>query len=236
MPNDIPQADLVEEPINEAEVPEQTPESGSAEAELPKERLTLEQIESLLANGLKRIESTIQSQVAKSENRINKRIGERITELNSVSKSLGLTEEQVKVAKDSIIREEQMKVYEPEIAQGSENLSPDAGTETQETRFFNTIEQIQTREGVRLTDTDEEWKKGVSPLWRDPNADPLDVLLAVKQAAKDKKARLDSLKQSSSARVTSGGTQQSNSSNISNIDDSATLYEIGDKMLRDKNR
>lgn len=232
---DPSQAGEIEQPLDEAaDVQEQTPEEGSADNEQQPEKkvFTLADVEAMLEDFEKRVDSRIQSQVAKSENRTNARIQQRLAALEENRAVLNLSDDEYAKAQNAIINEEQKKAFTPQGPQGKQTQqTPSEDGDVAPVQFMNTVESIFQREGVRLTKQEIE---GL-PEWKNPQGDPLDTLLAIKQATREKAARQKSFKETAKGRVTQGG-KNSDASNISNINDSTTLYELGDKQIREKNK
>jgi len=87
--------------------------------------------------------------------------------------------------------------------------------------------------GTTVLPTDPEFK-AIKDVLNDPNGSLPKLIRVTAKAAETKAVRVASHKQSAAARVGSGGEAQTNSNNISSITDPATLYELGDRMIRDK--
>lgn len=234
---DSSQAGEIEQPLDgAADVPAQTTDEVSAETEQqPEQKFTRAEVEAMLADFEKKVESRIQSQVAKSENRTDARIQERLAALDINRAALNLSDEQYEAAQDAIIREEQKNAYKPQSPKGNETqqTAPDLG----ETERFVTsqIDAVFQEVGVRVTPDDAEFKL-IQQAWNDPKGNLAKTLIAVNQAATQKANRLKALKGNAPARAGMGGGSNSDSSNISSINDSATLYEIGDKQIRERRR
>lgn len=228
LPNTNSEAADTDLPVGEAQVPEQTPGEGSAKEEQPQEQLlTLDQVRELIRT---EVNPLIQSQVAKSENRTDKRIQERFMALEETRATLNLTDEQVEVAQSKIIREEQMMALKPE------SQPPAASPEAQMMFVNNQIDEVVRGYGVEITPADkEEWALIESAL-RDPNGSLAKTILAAGNAAAKKADRVKSFKGNAPARAGMGGGSTTDSSNISHINDTSTLYEMGEKKLRDKRR
>lgn len=208
---DSSQAGDIEQPVDGAvDVPEQTPGEGSAtEEQQPEQTFTLDQVRQIIRQ---EVGPLIQSQVAKSENRTEKRIQERFAALEETRAALNLSDEQMEAAQNRIIREEQMNALKPKSPKGNETQPPAADAEAQQVQFMNTVESIFQREGVSLDENSPEWKKYVAPIWNDPNGDPLEALAAVTLAAKEQRERLAALKGNAKARIPGGGIEQNSKS------------------------
>lgn len=225
MPDDISQA----LPVEEVQVQETTP-AGETPVEPQTEKpLTLEDVRKLLRDEVTPI---IQSQVAKGENRIEKRIQERFAALEENKSTLKLTDDQVAEAKRAIISEEQMNAYSPAQSPTGEAAAPAPELEQMERFVANQIEATFQEVGVRVTPDDVDEFKTINAAWNDPNGSLAKTLIAVTKAAEAKAARLALQKQNAAARVVSGGAEStSDPNNISNITDAKTLYRMGEAKL-----
>lgn len=222
----------------EVEVEGQAAEEVSSQSQPPKEEkmFTREDVFAILADfEEKKVKPLIQSQVAKSENRTGQRIQERFAALDQNRAALNLTDAQVTEAKDKIIREEQMKEYEPESPQGSETPAPQPSPDDVNTFLLGQMDQVFAQYQVRVTPDMPEYKI-IEKAWNDPNGSLASTLLATGEAAQKASIRLSALKGNAKARVTGGGGENSDSSNISAINDTATLYEMGEKRLRERRK
>ena len=212
---DSSQAGLGDQPIEETvDVAEQTPGEGSAEEQQqPEQTFTRADVEKMLADYEKRVESRIQSQVAKSENRTNERIQQRLASLEENREALNLTDEAAyEAAQDAIIRDEQKKAFKQPKSPAGNGDQQVASQADPIQEFMATVDGIYQREGMRVEENDPEYKKFIDPVWNDPNGDPLDTLLAIKQAVREKKERLAAFKGNAKVRVTGGGGQQASNS------------------------
>jgi len=208
------QAGPIDQPIEETvEVPEQTPGEGSATEEpQPEQTFTRAQVEAMLADFEKKVDSRIQSQVAKSENRTTQRIQERLSSLDREVKAgtINLSEDQVREAKNNIIREEQMKEFE-QGPQGKPSQSPEADFESQ-MMFVNTqIDEVVRGYGVEITPADKAEFKMIEDALRDPNGSLAKTIIAAGKAAAAKADRGKSFKGNAPARTVSDGQATSTS-------------------------
>jgi len=208
MSDDLSQAGLIDQPIDEtAEVPVQTTEEVSAETEQPKEpTYTLDQVRQLIRE---EVNPLIQSQVAKSENRTNQKIQERLVALEMNRGTLKLSEADYEAAQNEIIREEQMKAFKPQSPTGSETQQPAPALNTE--RFVSSqIDMVFADVGVRVTPEDAEFKV-IEQAWNDPKGSLAKTLIAANQAATAKATRLNALKENAPARSgVSGGRTSGN--------------------------
>lgn len=218
-------------PVEEVQVQETTP-AGETPVEPQTEKpLTLEDVRKLMRDEITPI---IQSQVAKGENRIEKRIQERFAALEENKSTLKLTDDQVAEAKRAIISEEQMNAYSPAQSPTGEAAAPAPELELEQMERFvaNQIEATFQEVGVRVTPDDVDEFKTINAAWNDPNGSLAKTLIAVTKAAEAKAARLALQKQNAAARVVSGGAEStSDPNNISNITDAKTLYRMGEAKL-----
>jgi hypothetical protein len=231
--SDNSQAGDLEQPIEEAvEVPEQTSEEESAgEEQQPEKKLfTLDEVRKIIREEVSPI---IQSQVAKSENRTERRIQERFQQLEQNKGVLKLSDEDVVNARKAIIEEETMKAYEQPGQQGKPTQPTASDNGDDQVQFMSRVDAVFAKEGARLTPQE----LAALPEWQDPNGDPIDTLIAITSAAREKAAKQKSFKETAKGRVTQGGGKiSSNQADISSIKDSTTLYEMGDKQIREKNK
>lgn len=232
MPDNDSQATSEDLPVEEAEVEAQTPEEGSEQGQPQKEEtFSRADVEAMLADFGQKVQSQIQSQVAKSENRTNQRIQERLGALEINRGALGLTDEQYEAAQDAIIREEQKNAFKPQTPEGNgdrrtESVSDAGGV------FYDAVQGIYAETGVTLSETDTQWKKYVEPEWRNPKGNPFKTLAAIQRAAEEKAAAQEALRKGAKARTTGGGG--SNSDNLSSVNDPKELYKMGERKLREK--
>lgn len=203
LPNTNSEAAETDLPVGEAQVPEQTPGEGSANEEQPKEQpLTLDQVRELIRS---EVNPLIQSQVAKSENRTDKRIQERFAALEQSREALNLTDEQVEAAQTKIIREEQMNALKPKGPTGNESQPPAASPEAQ-MMFVNTqIDEVVNGYGVEITPADKEEWALIQNALRDPKGSLAKTLVAADKAASAKAERVNSFKGNAPARTVSDG-------------------------------
>lgn len=206
MPDNISQATSIDQPVEEeVQVEALTPEEGSEPGQPQKEEtFTRADVERMLADFGKQVESRIQSQVAKSENRTNQRIQERLGALEMNRAALGLTDEQYEAAQDAIIKEEQKNAFKPQTPEGNGSQrtesAPDAGV-----MFSDAVQSIYAETGVTLSETDPQWKKYVEPEWNNPKGNPMKTLAAIQRAAEEKAEAQAALKKGAKARTTGGG-------------------------------
>lgn len=204
MPDEISQA--LPEGQLEAEVQETTPQQETP-AEPQKEKpITLEDVRKLMRDEFTPI---IQSQVAKGENRIDKRIQERFAALEQNKGALKLTDEQVATAQQAIIQEEQMNAYKPANPQTNGTAQPEIDPNGMERFVMDEIERVFQKHGDRVTPNDAE-AKIIDAAWNDPNGSLADVLLAVNEATQKMVARKALQKKNADARVVSGGESKTN--------------------------
>lgn len=198
-----------DQPVIEGEnVQEQTPEEGSAEdGQQQEQSFTRADVEKMLADQEDRFNRLLQSQVAKSENRTNQRIQERLQALADNREILQLTDDQFAAAENAIIQEEQKNAFKK---QGSRmgNETPQADTEEDAARFVTSqIEDIFSMAGARVTPDDPEFAM-IEKEWNDPNGSLTKTLFAASEAARKKAERLAAFKGKATARVNTGtGTQ-----------------------------
>lgn len=234
MPNDNSQADLIEEPITPDEGSETASEEESTPIEPQTEKaLTLDDVRGLLRE---EVFPVIQSQVAKGENRMNQRIAERFAALDANRGVLKLTDEQVQVAQQDIIRDEQMNAYKPREAQASNSQQAPSEDAAQQVQFvYQQIDQTFATVGTRVTPNDKEWAT-IEAALNDPKGSLAATQLAAADAARAKGLRVSSQQKKAAARVTSGGEQNATPNDISGISDPKTLYKMGEKRLGELNK
>lgn len=197
------------------EVEGQAADEVSAQNQPPKEEkmFTREDVLAILSDfEEKKVKPLIQSQVAKSENRTGQRIQERFAALEQNRAALNLTDAQVTEAKDKIIREEQMKEYEPESPQGSETPAPQPSPEDVGAFLVNQMDAVFAQYQVRVTPDMPEYKI-IERAWNDPNGSLANTLLATGEAAQKASARLNALKGNAKARTVGGGGENSSTEN-----------------------
>jgi len=224
--------------IEEVDVPEQTTDEVSAETEPQTEQtFTRVDMERLLAEAENRFTRMIQSQVAKSENRTDARIQERLAALDINRAALNLNDEAAyEAAQDAIIRDEQKKAFkQPQRPVGNESQQTAFDLGDAERFVSNQIEQVFKEAGIQVSSTDPEFKL-IEQAWNDPKGSLAKTLIATNQAATAKAERLSALKGTAKARVSGSGGSTSDASNISHITDTSALYELGEKRLRDKRK
>lgn len=229
MPDEISQA--LPEGQLEAQVQEATPQQETPTEPQTEKPITLEDVRKLMRDEFTPI---IQSQVAKGENRIDKRIQERFAALEQNKGALRLTDEQVATAQQEIIREEQMNAYKPANPQTNGTAQPEIDPNGMERFVTDQIEQVFKKYGDRVTPNDAEFKI-IDAAWNDPNGSLADTLLAVSEATQKMVARKALQKKNADARVLgSGGGKPTNPNDISNITDTEQLYALGEQKLRSK--
>jgi len=229
MPDDISQA--LPEGQLEVEVQETTPEQETQPEPQTEKPLTLEDVRKLLRDEVTPI---IQSQVAKGENRIERRIQERFAALDQNKGALRLTDEQVATAQQEIIREEQMNAYKPANPQTNGEAQPDFDPNGAERFVTDQIEQVFRKHGDRVTPNDAEFKI-IEAAWNDPNGSLADTLLAVNEATQKMVTRKAQQRKNADVRVVGGGGgRQTNPNDISSITDSEQLYALGEQKMRSR--
>lgn len=203
-----------EQPYTEQVEPaEETPaaEAGSpqpqAQKETPQETLTAEDYRKIAREEAMRV---AQSQMAKSENRINQRIAERFAALDQNKGLLKLSDEQVQQAQKDIIAEEQMKAFTPQPSQPGKGAPQTETPETDDPAVIQSSMLARAFElagGTEVTPQDAEWKK-LDAAWNDPNGNADLYILTAIDASREKKARLEAQAKKAPARTVNaaGGT------------------------------
>jgi len=247
MPNEDSEA-IVEDQISpDEEVAETAAEEASTQEQPQQEKpVTLEDVRKFVTEEFapvfrKNIGSDIQSQVALGENRVNKRIAERLKGLEENKGTLKLSDEAFRQARTDIIQEETMKAFEPEQNQTTAQESRDR--EVDPIQVLNgQISAVLKVAGVpSIPKSAPEYKdvqEAIDKAWETDGPEGLVILQeGVMNAARKMKQRLDAQRKSAAGRVLGGSERQSTSSNdISGITDSTTLYEMGDQQIRQKNK
>jgi hypothetical protein len=239
MPNENSDAEI-EEPITpDEEVAESTSEQEDSEQPQQEKPLTLDDVRALIRGELiPEINSTIQSRTAKSENRINQRIAERLAGLEANKGVLNLSEDQLKTAKATIIQEEQMNAFAPPESQASDlqRQAPSDVMQQQVEFVYSQIDAIFQTVGTPVNRNDKEWAK-IEAALNDPQGSLAATQLAAADAAREKAARVAAQQKKAPGRVMStGGERNSIPGDISNITDTAKLYEMGDEQIRKGNK
>jgi hypothetical protein len=215
----------------EANVPEQAAES-PAETEPQQEKApSLEEYRQIAREEAIR---AAQSQVAKGENRIQRFIQEKFQALEASKGVLNLSDEQVKQAKKDIVAQAYESAPEAE-AETAAAPTPDAMIQQQAEFVYSQIDAVFNEHGVTITPNDPNFKELEKAL-NDPQGSFAKTLVVANKIAAAAAARTAQKKESAAGRVTGGGPVTSNDNSISGITDSATLYEIGDKQIREKRR
>lgn len=208
MPNEISQAAPLEPITPEAEVPEAaTPEVSPQPEPQTEKPLSLDDVRGLLQEEfIPTISKSIQSQVAKGENRMNQRIAERFAALDANKGVLKLSDEQVQAAQQDIIREEQMSAFRPAEPQnnGPQPASPNETVVRQVEFVYEQINGIFDDVGTQVNANDAEWKTVQSAL-DDPKGSLAKTLRAATKAAEAKSARIATQQKNAPARVISTG-------------------------------
>jgi hypothetical protein len=188
-----------------AQVPEPTTAQVSTQTEPRTEEkpLTIDEMRRIAVEEATRI---AQSQVAKGENRIEKRIQEQVAALKLNAGVLGLSEEQVTQAKQKIVTE----AYTAEPPQaGAPTSDPNAAPDVERAiQFMNAeIGNVFAEVGTSVTSADPEFKElqgTIDRAWNDPKG-LTKILLAASKAASAKAGRIASQQENAQARVVSGG-------------------------------
>jgi len=217
------QAGEIEQPIDDAaDVQEQTSDEESASVEQQPEKSTYARAEGeeLLASFEKRVDSRIQSQVAKSENRTNQNIQKRLAGLEANRSVLNLSDEDYAKAQDAIIAEEQKAAFKPQGTQGKPTPESAGNDGDVQVQFMSSVESVFEKEGARLTPQE----LAALPEWQDPNGDPLDTLLAIKEATRQKALKQKSFKEKAKGRVTQGGGSATSKSDTYDPNKPASYY------------
>ena len=187
----------------QAPIPGQSTDQVSAQQEPQKEQpLTLEAIRELVKTEATRI---AQSQVAKGETRINRRIQEQLTALNVNREVLGLSDEQVAQAKQRIIVSAYDDAEEPQEPTPPQSQAPTASQPAPVDKF---LADVFAEAGTQVTPNDPEWRDLQAVLdrtWNDPQGLPK-VLVAATKAANAKAQRTAAMQETAPARVGGGGT------------------------------
>jgi hypothetical protein len=87
--------------------------------------------------------------------------------------------------------------------------------------------------GQEVTQNDPEFAK-IEAAMNNPKGSEIETLLVISEQAKAKAARVLAQKDTAKARVTGGGGSTTSLNDISGINDSEKLYEIGDQRIRSK--
>lgn len=87
--------------------------------------------------------------------------------------------------------------------------------------------------GMTVLPTDPEFK-AIKEVLDDPNGSLPRLIRVTGKQAEAKVARVALQKKNAAARVLGGGESQTNSNSISGITDITTLYEMGDRAIREK--
>lgn len=235
MPND----DISQAP-EEAITPEEQVQETATEEVSPQEEPQTEK--PLTAEEYRKIarEEAIraaQSQMAKGENRINQRIQERFAALESNKSVLKLTDEQVVLAQEQIINEEQRAAFAPrpsgQQASGPQGQALSDGLTQQVEFVYGQIDATFKDVGVDVTANDVEYKT-IETALNDPNGSLAKTIRAAAKAAEAKTVRLEAQKKNAAARVLGGGSGTSSDNAISSITDSKTLYKLGEKKVSER--
>ena len=202
-----------------AQVPESTTSEVSTQAEPQTEQkpLTLEDVQRVAREEATRI---AQSQVAKGENRIEKRIQEQLAALNASKGVLGLSDQQIEQAKQKIVTE---AYTTPEPQTETPTSEPGAKPDVdQAIQYMNAeIENVFAEVGTSVTSADPEFKDlqaVIDAAWNDSKG-LVKILRAADKAATAKAGRLQASKETAPARVVSSGPTSSGQVPASNAHD-----------------
>ena len=219
MPEEISQAVSAELVTpQDTQVPESTP-AGNTQPEPQTEQkpLTLEDVQRVAREEATRI---AQSQVAKGENRIEKRIQEQLAALNASKGVLGLSDQQIEQAKQKIVTE---AYTTPEPQAGTPTSEPGATPDVdQAIQYMNAeIENVFAEVGTSVTSADPEFKDlqaVIDAAWNDSKG-LVKILRAADKAATAKAGRLQASRETAPARVVGGGPTSSGQVPASNAHD-----------------
>jgi hypothetical protein len=190
-----------------AQDPGTAPAEGSTQPDPQTEKpLTLEMVRQLAREEATRI---AQSQVAKGENRIQKVIKERFDALEKTKSALGLSDDQVAQARQKIMTE---AYSSPDDAQPNQQTTPsdqpaDPNVDQAIQYLTRQVHNVFARVGQTVTRSDPEYaalQKAVDDNWTNPEG-LTDILLAARDAAAAKTARLQTQQQTAAGRVTAAG-------------------------------
>ena len=162
-----------------------------------------------------------QSLVDKAEVRLTRKAQDQIKALEVSKATLGLTDKQVADAKQKIITDD-LTALPTQPSADSQPVHP----------LLAATEKQFRKEGVAVEQTDPEFAT-IKSAWEDPDGNEIQYAAAVAKAIADKKARTASATEKAKIRAAgTGGGATTNPNDISKINDSKTLYEMGDAQMR----
>lgn len=226
--------------VQETAAPEETSTQTEPQTEKP---LTTEDYRRIAREEATRV---AQSQVAKSENRTDRRIQERFAALEANKSVLKLSDEQVLEVRRQIIEEEQMNSFaNPNEQQssgfrqaqpsGSEGQAPEADP----IRMLNgLIGAVFQTVGTAVTANDPEHvklQKVIDKAWTINGPEGLAMVqIAAADCAREKAARVNAQRQNAAGRVMGTSGAPTSPNDISNITDSKELYRMGEEKFNKK--
>ena len=225
----IPEADEVETDPSPADTSTDTSQEEGQDTDPQKEiQLTPEQIrtiERMVREETARVASKLQSQVARGENRIQGYIQQQIAALQQTKTLLGLSDQQVQVAQDKIIRD----AYTQQIDGAGQ---PTAQQYQQQPEMHPAIEAalaMMEAQGTIVEEGDPEFES-IRPLLQ--AGDYRNLIATTKNAMALKTQRLQSRKGKATVRAPGGASgQPETDTDISGITDSKELYRLGSRQV-----
>jgi hypothetical protein len=185
--------------------------------------VTKEELEQIMAETLRRAKQSDKDRA--------KQIDEKLNAITTRLQSGGnqLTPQQVNVLREQI--EEEVHV-EPKAEAQASAVPPEVQAQTD--FVYAQMDATFADVGTVVTPNDPEWTE-INAVLNDPNGSLAKLIRVSARQAEAKAVRETAQKTQAAARVvgnTGGGT--SNPNNISNINDSAALYAMGEERLKNK--
>ena len=154
-------------------------------------------------------------------------------ELTTIKDRLLATGVQLTPQQETALREKitsDFEATEQDDAPAS-TLSPEM--KTQADFIYAQLDATFATVGMNVLATDPEFK-AIKAVLDDPNGSLPKLIIVAGKQAEVKAARVALQKKNAAARVLGGGESQTNSNSISGITDITTLYEMGDRAIREK--